>query len=269
MADSANTRTLSRRSALIGAYAGIAAASILGVAAGAALAGFPDGGDDAELVDMCRRWLRLHRVYLHTSRRALDAEELAADAMRKKPAALLGPFEVWPGEIEQPIGHGLIDRGWTRSQLLQYADAKIWRSAYAVPGHSPGDETLLPVPEQARAHARQLLQQLDAWEAERDRLRVPYERLDTACESLSDKLTEVADRIAVRPARLWSGLVAKAGVINAAINEETGALEDGHCALMIVPSLLEDILRLTGPDYLNTCLTEKQRAHQATAQDRH
>ena len=62
-----------------------------------------------------------------------------------------------------------------------------------------------------------------------------------ACASLCDKLTELAERIAVRPSRSWPGLVAKAGVIKAAISEESGALEDGHCALMVVPSLLDDI----------------------------
>jgi hypothetical protein len=54
----------------------------------------------------------------------------------------------------------------------------------------------------------------------------PYERLDTACASLSDKLTEVADRIAVRPAQSWSGLVAKADVVKAAIDAETGLVND-------------------------------------------
>jgi hypothetical protein len=71
-------------------------------------------------------------------------------------------------------------------------------------------------------------------------------RLDTACASLSDKLTDLANRIAVLPARSWSGLAAKASTIKAAIDEETGAIEDGHCALMVVPSLVDDIARLTG-----------------------
>jgi hypothetical protein len=38
-----------------------------------------------------------------TRRRALDAEELATDAMPEKPAALFEPFEVWPGEMESPV----------------------------------------------------------------------------------------------------------------------------------------------------------------------
>jgi len=61
---------------------------------------------------------------------------------------------------------------------------------------------------------------MDAWEAERERIRAPYERLSEVCSNLSDKLTELVDRIGVRPSRSWSGLVAKAGVIKTAISEE-------------------------------------------------
>jgi hypothetical protein len=120
-----------------------------------------------------------------------------------------------------PFGHLWTNRGWTRSELQQYADGKIWLEA-GLPGYAADDETLLPVPEAARAHARGLLQQLDEWEAECDRLRAPFVRLDTARASLSDKLTETADRIALCPARSWAGLAAKASTVKAAIDEESG-----------------------------------------------
>jgi hypothetical protein len=190
--------------------ANVAAAAIaVGAAQAMAPVGPANTAADAELIELCERWKRLHRVYIHTDRRAADAETFAAKAMPAKPVTLSEPFEVWPGEVQHPFGHRFTDRGWTRSELEEYADAKIWRSAHTVPGHSVDDETLLHVPEAARAHARRLLQQLDSWEAERERLRAPYERLSAVCSSLYDKLTELADRISECPARSLAGLTAR------------------------------------------------------------
>jgi hypothetical protein len=59
MADSANTQTLSRRRALISASTGIAAANILGMTAGAALAGSPNSEADAELFALWREYLTI------------------------------------------------------------------------------------------------------------------------------------------------------------------------------------------------------------------
>src|SRR5262245_40241076 len=74
MADSAHATNLSRRRALLGVSIGIAAAGTLGVAARLAFASPPGNSEsDAELIELCRRWYRLDRVWLHTEQKAADA----------------------------------------------------------------------------------------------------------------------------------------------------------------------------------------------------
>jgi hypothetical protein len=87
MTDSTNTRILSRRKHLLGASTGIAAAAIAVRAAQAmqvagavnltpaSLAVMHDAAADAELVEMCRRWVRLNRAWEHTDKKAADAED--------------------------------------------------------------------------------------------------------------------------------------------------------------------------------------------------
>src|SRR5262245_12020770 len=76
MADSAHTMNLSRRRALLGVSTGIAAASTIGVAAGVAFASSSGNSEkDAELIELCRRWCLLDRVWLHTEQKVADAYE--------------------------------------------------------------------------------------------------------------------------------------------------------------------------------------------------
>jgi hypothetical protein len=72
MTDSANTRTLSRRSALIEASTGIAPMAIA-VSASHAMAPVAASAD-AELVDMCGRWIKFCRAHDHASDLAMDIE---------------------------------------------------------------------------------------------------------------------------------------------------------------------------------------------------
>src|SRR5262245_59325153 len=76
MADSAHSTNFSRRRALLGVSTGVAAASALGVAAGIAFAS-PTGNSekDAELIELCRRWCLLDRVWLHTEQKVAEAYE--------------------------------------------------------------------------------------------------------------------------------------------------------------------------------------------------
>jgi hypothetical protein len=94
MTDSANTRTLSRRSALI-ASAGIAA--MLGGAGGTALAGSPDGEDDAELFVLWEEYLKLDTE----SNDAFDARDYVASDVRK----------------ELPPTPDCVDNGWVQIVL--------------------------------------------------------------------------------------------------------------------------------------------------------
>ena len=107
MTDSTNTRTLSRRKALIGASTGIAAATIAG---GAALAMTPAAtaiaGPDAELVEMCQRWIRLNRAWEHTDQRAADAEE-DKDAARHELLMSVGD-RIYDGKMV-PLAQAIAD----------------------------------------------------------------------------------------------------------------------------------------------------------------
>ena len=60
----------------MGVSTGIAAASTLSVAAGAAFASSPGNSErDAELIELCWRWCLLERAWLHTEQKAADADE--------------------------------------------------------------------------------------------------------------------------------------------------------------------------------------------------
>jgi hypothetical protein len=78
MTDSPNTTLLSRRAlmsvsvGLVGAN--VAAAAIAVRAAKAMAPAAPGDTADAELVDMCRQWVRLCRAHDHVSDRAMDIE---------------------------------------------------------------------------------------------------------------------------------------------------------------------------------------------------
>jgi hypothetical protein len=157
MADSAHTMNLSRRRALLGVSTGVAAASTLGVAAGVAFASPPENSVmDAELIELCWRWCRLDRVWLHTEQKAADADEA--------------------GEHEL------------------------------------------------------------------------YERLCEISDQIYDNVIVMAQQIAGIPAHSWAGIAAKAACVARAIDQVAEALEEGHCVLVIVPGMMDDILRLTGGD---------------------
>jgi hypothetical protein len=58
----------------------------------------------------------------------------------------------------------------------------------------------------------------------------------------------MAQQIAGIPAHSWAGIAAKAACVARAIDQVAEALEEGHCVLVIVPGMMDDILRLTGGD---------------------
>jgi hypothetical protein len=79
MADSRNTTNLSRRALMatsVGLVSAHVAAAAIAVRAAKAMAPAApvDATADAELVELCRRWVHLHRIYIDTDRQAIDAE---------------------------------------------------------------------------------------------------------------------------------------------------------------------------------------------------
>src|SRR5262245_16105185 len=53
-------------------------------------------GADAELIDLCRRWVYLHRVYIDTERQAIDAEGVdRARTLPICPGPLLRHAQAW------------------------------------------------------------------------------------------------------------------------------------------------------------------------------
>jgi hypothetical protein len=68
----------------------------------------------------------------------------------------------------------------------------------------------------------------------------------TVSGKLWDKMEGLAGEIAENPARSWAGVAAKAACVKYAVDQVAEALEDGHCILVIVPGMMNDILRLAG-----------------------
>jgi hypothetical protein len=57
-------------------------------------------------------------------------------------------------------------------------------------------------------------------------------------------MRSLALEIAERPALSWAGVAAKAACVKQAVDQVAEALEDGHCILVIVPGMMDDILGL-------------------------
>jgi hypothetical protein len=245
MATSQNTTNLSRRSIL---GTGLAAAGALAVSALPAIAAASNS--DANLLQLCRNWQRLERLVNRIIVGPLAAAETAYFNMPAipKPAILLKGFEVFAsdeGHVCKPALYSLYDQNGARSDKVPYlqrsdlepiAKGKFYIEARLLLGGTPGDETLVPIPQKARDHAKTCIAALDEWEAADKAQHAEVERWEAKTSRIYDLQDAIAEQIVELPARTMEGLNAKLGIVRA----EPHYAEDRG----IAGSALEDMRRI-------------------------
>ncbi len=80
-----------------------------------------------------------------------------------------------------------------------------------------------------------------------------YDLFNEVAGNIWDKMATLAQEIAERPAHSWHRIAAKAACVKRAVNQVAEALEDGHCILVIVPGMVDDIAmaRCNGDEAVN------------------
>jgi hypothetical protein len=165
--------SLTRRKVIVSGLAGTAAAAVVVLPTLAA-----STGSDAKLMQLCRHWHRIERALDRVLNHLSDAQEAHWEMpIIPKPAILLTGFEVWPGSEAcacRPDLKSLHDYDGHRSDKVPYlhrsdlepvAKGSFLIEARLLPGGAPGDESVVPIPQEARDKAKACLMALDQWEA--------------------------------------------------------------------------------------------------------
>lgn len=249
MADSPNTRTLSkfhsRRTALVG-IAGTFALATGAVGALAVQSSQTENNPDAGLIALCDRYMRESAEYYDAMDREGDAQSLAWDNEPDCPAELYEPLQFADGlrepyKDERAAGPAY----WSRSVLECYADPQSTSQRYEVVD-GDGVRTIhmftFPVPEETRARCRYLLTLHERWDAEIEATQVEYRRLEAISQELGDRYSATLDEIVAHdPPQSPAGLLALARLAL-----EGGMLDSGDSDVYtaVIRTVLQGVIRL-------------------------